>query len=182
MKIRRMLYLALLTSLLMACASSPQVRERYLIPESVLYQDHSFIALQYYAGIWNRRVKVYVLNDMLSIAKIGGEVASPLFATGIWYNPSFYIDPSYQTQYANLDPKSEEFLSIDRANYQIKRSEIKKIEFDPTDKWGMGAVPHTGKILVSTLNGDVHEFILLGSQNGSFVKRMIEEDLKLENH
>jgi hypothetical protein len=145
---------------------------------SDLYSGKTFIAMQYYGGIFNRRVKVFVLEDRLSVGTIGGLLATPLFATEKWYDPEYYIAPVYAKRYENVDPHSEKFLSIDKSNYQILQSNIAKIEFDPTDKWGMGTVPHSGKILVQTLDGDEHEFILLGSQDGIFVKTMIEQTMQ----
>jgi hypothetical protein len=42
----------------------------------------------------------------------------------------------------------------------------------------MGTVPHSGKILIQTLEGNEHEFILLGSQDGIFIKAMIEQTMR----
>lgn len=171
---------SLLIPLLVSCASTPKPREQRLWPKSELYQDHTFIALQYDWVLWSRRVKVYVLKDRLSVAKIGGGLDSPVFVSDPWYMPKFYVDHSYQVKYIGVDPSSEEFLSIDKANYRIKQSDIVNVEYDPTNKWGMGAVPHSGKIWITTTNGHVHEFVLLGSQNGDLVKNMIEQILELQ--
>lgn len=135
--------------------------------------------MQYYGGILNRTVKVYVLEDMLSVATIGGPVATPMFVTEEWYDPNFYIDQTLASKLKKFNPLSMPFLlMIHKRNYQIKQSSIARVEYDPTDKWGMGSVPHSGKILVQTIDGNEHEFILLGSQDGAFVKSMIEQTMQ----
>ncbi|WHZ28069.1 MAG: hypothetical protein OJF51_002867 [Nitrospira sp.] len=134
--------------------------------------------MQYYGGILNRTVKVYVLEDMLSVAIVGGLLKAPMFMTEEWYDPNFYIDQTLAKEYARFAPWSKLFLLVDKANYQIQRSLITRVEYDPTDKWGMGSVPHSGKILVQTIDGNEHEFILLDSQDGAFVKSMIEQTMQ----
>jgi hypothetical protein len=162
-----------------SCTYNPaRSLKSHFISDSNMYSDKTFIAMQYYAVILNRTVKVYVLKDMLSVGNVRGFIADPIIATEKWYNPKSYVDPKLEYQYKNVDPSSELFLCIDASNYQIKLSTISKIEFDPTDKWGMGAVPHTGKIYVQTFDGKKYEFILLGIQDGVYVKTMIEEAIQ----
>jgi hypothetical protein len=179
MKIKNILCLVSTLLIATSCTYNPaRSVKSHFIPDSNLYSEKTFIAMQYFAGILNRTVKVYVLKDLLSVGKVGGLIADPIVATEEWYNPKSYVDPKLEYRYKNIDPSSEIFLSIADSNYQIKLSSIVKIEFDPTDKWGMGAVPHTGKIYVNTLDGNKYEFILLGIQDGVHIKTMIEEAMQ----
>ena len=164
-----------INSLISCTYNSAEALRSHLKPNSYLYSDKTFIAMQYYAGILNRTVKVYVLEEMLSVATIGGPLATPMLATEEWYDPNFYVDQTLASELKKFNPLSKPFLLVDKSNYQIKQSSIAKVEYDPTDKWGMGSVPHSGKILVQTTDGSEHEFILLGSQDGAFVKAMIEQ-------
>ncbi|HTP66765.1 MAG TPA: hypothetical protein VMJ66_15340 [Geobacteraceae bacterium] len=179
---KRAIFISLLATLFLAsCTFNPASRLKdNRMPNDYLYSDKTFIAMQYYMGILNRTVQVYVLDDMLSVAVVGGVIASPPSTGNEWYNPRAYIDPLYIEKYRNIDPASNLFLSLDSSNYQIKRTSIKKVEFDPSNKWGMGNVPHTGKILVYTTDDKEKEFILLGSQDGDYVKNMIEQIMRLK--
>lgn len=170
---------ALFVTSLISCTYNPTGAIRsHLKPNSYLYSENTFIAMQYYGGILNRTVKVYVFEDMLSVATIEGPLATPLIVTEEWYDPNFYIDQTLASELKKFNPLSKLFLMIDKRNYQIKQSSIARVEYDPTDKWGMGSVPHSGKIFVQTIDGNEHEFILLGSQDGAFVKSMIEQTMQ----
>lgn len=163
---------------LISCTYNPAGALRaHLKPNSYLYSEKTFIAMQYYAGILNRTVKVHVLEDMLNVATVDGPLVTPMVATEEWYDPNFYINQKPTTQFEKSYSWSWFVLLIDNASYQVKRSSIARVEYDPTDKWGMGSVPHSGKILVQTIDGSEHEFILLGSQDGAFVKTMIEQTM-----
>jgi len=169
---------ALSVTSLTSCTFNPSgPLQSHLKPNSDLYSEKTFIVLQYYAGILNRTVKVYALEDMLSVATIGGPLATPMFVTEEWYDPNFYIDQTLASVLKKFNPMTTPFIMVDKTNYQIKQSSIARVEYDPTDKWGMGSVPHSGKILVQTIDGNEHEFILLGSQDGAFVKTMIEQTM-----
>lgn len=180
--VKRIIILCILSALsvtsLISCTYNPVgALKSHLKPNSYLYSEKTFIAMQYYAGILNRTVKVYVLEDLLSVTTIGGPLATPVFVTEEWYDPNFYIDQTLASELEKFNPLSKPFLLVGKTNYQIQRSSIARVEYDPTDKWGMGSVPHSGKILVQIIDGNEHEFILLGSQDGAFVKAMIEQTM-----
>lgn len=82
---RKILLLFVLLPLFVSCASnSPQKLRMHLKSNETLYKKDSFVALQYFAGILNRRVKVYILDDRLSVATVGGLLAAPFIATEAW--------------------------------------------------------------------------------------------------
>ena len=139
------------------------------IPEN----DKSFIAMEYYLVIWNRRMRVYITDERICVGKVGGAIASTLMIDSQWYVPSFYEDPSWEEKYKNIVPCSLEFLSISMSNFQIKRTEISKVEYNPEKKWGMGGIPHSGRIIITTKSGREYEFILLGNQNGNEIVRLL---------
>ncbi len=47
------------------------------------------------------------------------------------------------------------------------------VDYTPESKWGMGPIPHSGKLYLRTRAGKSREFILLGRQNGEAVRAAI---------
>jgi hypothetical protein len=130
--------------------------------------------MQYYWVMLNRTFEVFVTDTKLCAARVGGQVASPIFVDERLKDPQFYVRPRLLSRYDGIDPESLEFLKIDRANFQILREEICGIEHHRT-KWGMGAVPYSGRVLISLHDGTKREFVLVGMQDSrSIVKRLQE--------
>jgi hypothetical protein len=106
-------------------------------------------------------------------ARVHGIVASPQsIPSQEWRDPEFYVKARLDEKYINVDPESDRFLTIDRANFRIWRRDIVGIEFYPK-KWGMGAVPYSGRIIVRTRDGRGHELILLGEQDASAIRERL---------
>ncbi len=130
----------------------------------------SFVAMQYYGLILNRSYLVYVTLNYICGARVSGVVTSPLIGPGEeWYKPGFYINPQLFAKYNSTTFSSEEFLLMDSANFILNRSRIKEIEFFK-NKWGMGLVPHSGRLVLTTLDRTKHEFILLGLQDAVWIR------------
>jgi hypothetical protein len=55
-------------------------------------------------------------------------------------------------------------LSKLRGGFFIERKSILGVEADNRQKWGMGGIPHAGRIHIRLQPGVSREFILLGSQ------------------
>jgi hypothetical protein len=60
-----------------------------------------------------------------------------------------------------------------RANFFIPRADIIDVQFDSSPKWGMGPIPHAGKLKVRLRNGKVRVFVLLGDAYGDGIRRVI---------
>ncbi len=131
--------------------------------------------MQYYALILNRTYRVYITKRMLCGGKVAGLVASPRRSTDAMQNPNYWSRSRIDHAYERMDKSSKDFLEYDRANFQIKWPEIERVTFDPSDKWGMGNVPHSGKLLIHLKAGDARELVLLGRQDGEHLKAQIEK-------
>lgn len=127
-----------------------------------------FVAMEYWAGALNRTYLVFAKENHLSGIIVRGVSAAPLTKTAIaqWFNIHFYLSKRIIAKYSKVNLGSKEILQCNPANFRIPKASIERLDWDGTEKWGMGTVPHTGKINVYFKNGRKREFILLGSQNG----------------
>jgi hypothetical protein len=60
-----------------------------------------------------------------------------------------------------------------KGGFYIPRSEITSVEAAHKQKWGMGGIPHSGRILVRQASGGQREFILVGSVDIDQIRRSI---------
>jgi hypothetical protein len=100
----------------------------------------SFVALQYYWLILNRRYLVVVGNHRIVGLRVGGAVVSPnRYTPGMDSpNPLDYIDSDLSDRYEHIDPFSDVALKMDAANFSIDRSSMRAATYLPK-KWGMGS-------------------------------------------
>jgi hypothetical protein len=126
----------------------------------------SFVALQYYWLILNRRYLVVVGKDRIMGLHVGGVVVSPSrYTSGTdSTNPLDYIDDTLSDRYNHIDPLSDAALKTDAANFAIDRSAVTAVRYFPK-KWGMGLVPYSGRIVVHLARRRPIELILLGEQD-----------------
>ena len=134
-----------------------------------------FAAMEYYALILNRTFKVFIADKMLCAAFVRGLTASPMVSSTDENGQKYWVQTLTATLYEQLDVTSKAFKKLDFFNFQIPWRDVGRIEYDPTPKWGMGNVPHSGKIKVRLKSGRTRELILLGQQDGFALKRQIEE-------
>jgi hypothetical protein len=129
-----------------------------------------FAAMEYYALILNRSFLVYVRREGLYGMKFCGLVASN---TGRYFDPALdLLDDPWFT------PGTEAFqktMKESRANFFIPRSDIEDVQFDSSPKWGMGQIPHAGKLKVVLRSGSCRELVLLGEAYGDGIRRVILE-------
>lgn len=137
-----------------------------------------FVAMEYYALILNRTYKVYVADRMIAGAKIRGLTASPPFPSDGDKLPERWLRSFQVPAYDAMDVTTPRFLQMNVTNFQIAWADIKSVEFDASTKWGMGNVPHSGKLYVHLRNGRSRELILLGEQDGEVIKEMLETEIR----
>jgi hypothetical protein len=128
---------------------------------------HGFLVMEYYWLILNRSFVVFTYPQGLYGWKFAGPVST---RTPLFFVPfeEFANDPE-------LVPGSEDFemMMKESSSFFIARNEITTVDYVPTPKWGMGNVPHSGKLYVRMKSGNSRELVLLGSQNGEAVRAAV---------
>lgn len=132
------------------------------------------MALEYYRLILNRRYLVTVGQRKIVGLRVGGVVISPSrFSPGMDSpNPLDYVDSGLEDSYNGKDPFSDAALQMDSANFSIDRASVTNVAYYRT-KWGMGAVPYSGRVVLYANRRKVKELILLGDQDGSEIARKL---------
>ena len=151
-----------------------------------LDKNNHFVAMEYYNLFLNRTflvliTKKYLIgikaNGMISVEG-GGNILTEKI-TSFWavrgnlQNPYSYLKESFFQKIENTDLLSADFLSENKSNFIIERSNILTVYHDSKKKWGMGYYPHDGKIYVKTIDNREREFILLGSQSGERIVSLL---------
>lgn len=153
-----------------------------------LTDTNHFVAMEYYWLMLNRTFLIVIQDDFLFGIKVNGLVSidaganplarqliQPMVVRGDLENPYSYIKPRFITKMEDIDLVGSDFLEVDNANFRIKTSDIDKVTFNPTKKWGMGYYPHDGKVYVTTKNKEKREFIILGQQSGNLICNLIRQ-------
>lgn len=127
-----------------------------------------FVAMEYYWLILNRSFNVFVTeNDLFGIKILGPVMALPQYANDPkWQDPESFVPSHVVDKYRDVNLDSTSIRNVNRSNFVISRSQIHSVSFDESTKWGMGSVPHSGKLYVKSSDGNNREFILLGNQKG----------------
>jgi hypothetical protein len=134
-----------------------------------------FAAMEYYALILNRTYKVFVTDQMVVGVTVRGLVISPLFPASSMLSQEFWVRTQAAKRYESIDLTSEKPLQMHSANFQIHWNEIAQTEYRAGRKWGMGNVPHSGRLALRLRDGQQRELILLGRQNGSTLKEKFDQ-------
>lgn len=73
-------------------------------------------------------------------------------------------------------------LKLDKANFCFTNSEIINVEYDISQKWGMGNIPYSGRIKIKLKNNITRELILLGFQDGQKIVKELRKKLNIKTH
>lgn len=116
-----------------------------------------FVAMEYYGLILNRTYVVFIAPDGLYGWKAEGAVDCS--------RPMFFAPYEQMLKDHDLmtNPDAVRRLERLKGGFFIPREQIVSAEASYKTKWGMGAIPHSGRIRVRTVSGQSREFILLGS-------------------
>jgi hypothetical protein len=148
--------------------------------------DHKidiFYAMEYINFIGNRMLKVWVTPTYIFAAKVKGFTSE--YTGNSFYDQKLVIDPRLRLEpKAYVNPKEEnkysrfffekispkQFMKLNKENFVIDKSEIKKIHHTENKKWGMGYYPHTGRVFIEAEKNDFNkksnrEFIIIADQN-----------------
>jgi hypothetical protein len=82
-------------------------------------------------------------------------------------NQEFWVRTQTAKRYERIDLTSAKLLQMHSANFQVYWNEIAQTEYRAGKKWGMGNVPHSGRLVLRLRDGRERELILLGRQNGN---------------
>ena len=126
-----------------------------------------FVAMEYYGLILNRTFVVFIASEGLYGWKAAGAVN---VARSMYFAP-----------YANMlkDPelmrnrKSVQRLSHLKGGFFIPRPDIISVDVINKQKWGMGPIPHSGRVKIHTTSGRSREFVLLGSVDADSIQQRI---------
>jgi hypothetical protein len=136
----------------------------------------SFFAMEYYLGILNRTYQIFVTPNIIAGGFVNGVIAAPPGLLSYWFVPSRYARQKIVEKYEQLSPESEDFKRRSQFfNFQYPRTEIEEAWYDPTLKWGMGTVAHSGKLNIRLASGRKREFILLGLQQGREILQHLQQ-------
>jgi hypothetical protein len=141
---------ARLQPVLDALDEEPQPSELSKLPLSGL------VAMEYYWLILNRTFVVFIAPEGLYGWKAAGIVTN--------MDRTFYAPDQEMLKDDEFmrDRQAIEKLSRLRGGFFIERAAIASVEYDERQKWGMGGIPHSGRINVKLTDGKTREFILLG--------------------
>ncbi len=138
-------------------------------PESDLEKKalSGFVAMEYYWLILNRTYVVFIAPEGLYGWRAQG--------------PRTNSDPSYFEPFQEMIEDNEfmrnrrviEKLSRLAGGFFLDRSAIVSVEAVDRRKWGMGGIPHTGRIHLRLSTGQSREFVTLGSVNPESVRDRI---------
>ena len=132
--------------------------------------------MEYYLWILNRSFEMTVTASSICGAFVSGPIAgnSPSVADARASNDATKLVDAYRLAEAReFEPGSPEYLALHRFNFAIPHAVVSAVRFDSRSKWGMGAVPHSGRLHVLSTGGDRRELILLGRQDGVGLLRAI---------
>jgi hypothetical protein len=134
-----------------------------------------FIAMEYWLLLLNRIFLVTVVDGVVCGAKIRGTTFSPKTPqeNKPWYDLKFYLTEGVVERYRGIEPGSAQFMSLDRANFRLALREVRGAVFDPRQKFGMGYVPHTGRLYIQRNQVQKREFMLLGDQDGNDIAEQL---------
>ncbi len=126
-----------------------------------------FVGMEYYCLILNRTYLVFSAPDGLYGWKFEGPVSA---ARPLFYEPyqKMLDDPELMR-----DRGAVEDLAKLKGGFFIPGSEITFVEATDKSKWGMGGIPHSGRIRIGLTTGRWREFILLGSVSPEVIRDRI---------
>ncbi len=126
-----------------------------------------FVAMEYYSLILNRTFVVFVAPEGLYGWKAEGVVTAtqPMYFepyAGMLQDPELIRDREAIRRLSNL-----------KGGFFIPHSAIISVDVVYKQKWGMGPIPHSGRVRIGMASGRSREFILLGSVDAESIRQRI---------
>jgi hypothetical protein len=126
-----------------------------------------FVGMEYYALLLNRTYVVFAGR----VGLYGWKAEGPVSAS----RPQFFEPYQKMLDDPELiqDLGAVEDLARLKGGFFISSSEIAYVEASNKSKWGMGGIPHSGRIRIGLTRGRQREFILLGSVSPEAIRDRI---------
>ena len=126
-----------------------------------------FVAMEYFALILNRSYVVFITDEGLRSWKLCGLVNTR--------HPTFYEPIEALLDDPEMAPGSAAYIDVmhQRGTFLIPYSTVRFVVFVGKLKWGMGPIPHAGRLLIGLDTGRKREFILLGHAYGHGIQNLI---------
>lgn len=123
-----------------------------------------FVGMEYHGAILNRTYLIFAAADGLYGWKVEGPVTNA--------RPNFYepYQNMLEDQELMRDMGAVRDLSKLQGGFFIPSGEIAVIEASDRAKWGMGGIPHSGRIRIGLTSGKLREFIVLGAVNPQAIR------------
>ena len=130
-----------------------------------------FVAMEYYWGISNRTFLIFIAPEGL----YGWQVCGPVTNANRNYFQPFQemMDDDEFTR----DQQAIEKLSRLKGGFFLQPSSISSVTANARSKWGMGRIPHSGRIHLRLTSGRSREFILLGNVDPESLRNRIATTL-----
>ena len=141
--------------------------------------------MEYYLLILNRSFEITISSDLICGARIRGAIAIPgprvplnlsagTIAAARSGDAEDLFRPEALSNARIQEPGSTGYLAQHRWNFAIPKSSVTAIRFTQRKKWGMGMVPHCGRLFVDLRDRTTRELILLGDYEASPVLNTIK--------
>jgi len=134
------------------------------------HRQAGFAAIEFRSVFRNRSFLVFVASEGLYGMKFSDSVRTP--------DLRYFEEPAKVFEdpwFVPGNPEFHEAMKESRNNFFLPANEIAAVEFDATPRWGMGAIPHVGKLRVRLTSGRARELVVLGEVDGDGVRRVILE-------
>ena len=146
-----------------------------------LFEEESkFIAMEYYGLFLNRTFLICFTENFLIGFKIANLITLETeydfliypFIKVVQSNSDFNCINTYiENKYKKHIPIGN--INKNTASFIIEYSKIKNVKFNENKKFGMGYIPHQGRIIISYEKN--REFIILGNQNSKSIFQKLKE-------
>ena len=134
------------------------------------------LALEYYASVLNRRTIAAIAGNHL-VLFVAGPAVMAIRHNACRIDPRWWLSPEGTRSYAGMSADSDALLRVHRRNRRIPLTSRIELRLDPRRKWGMGSVPHSGRLSITT-DEETRELILLGKYDAEQVLRRFERAIE----
>jgi hypothetical protein len=134
--------------------------------------------MEYYLLMWNRSFEVSVTSSSICGAYVRGVISATsgsVVSARRTNDVTKLANPKRLGLAREHEPGSQSYLALHRFNFAIPRAQVAAVRFNPKPKWGMGPVPHSGRLHIDIHQGASRELILLGELDGTALVNKVSQ-------